>query len=210
MTRNGKIARLPHAIREQLNQRIENGEQGIRLVEWLNTLPEVAKVLGTDFEGRPITEGNLTEWKNGGFRDWQSKQDAKALIEEWQSATEGSMPVPASELVEAVTTLLMTYYALAVEDSNHDVAEIPQKRLKRLGQSLRDVIRVRRYDLARNQAELQSEIGRERLTLERERLELERAKVNNLKGQEEPASSSEPPLSHEDKAAMVRQMLEDA
>ena len=34
MTRNGKIARLPRDIRNQLNQRIADGEPGVRLVEW--------------------------------------------------------------------------------------------------------------------------------------------------------------------------------
>lgn len=204
MTRNGKIARLPKEIREKLNQRIENGDQGVRLVEWLNSLPEVVKVLESDFEGRPVTDGNLTEWKNGGFRDWQSRQDARLLIEEWQSANGESAPVPTTELVEALTTLLMTYYAIAVEDANHDTSEAPEKRLKRLGQSLRDVIRVRRYELARDQAELQSEIGRERLTIQRERLELERAKVGN--GQQAPEPSPEPAMSHQEEAEIIKQM----
>jgi hypothetical protein len=33
-TRNGKIARLPLAIREQLNSRLQDGEQGKKLVLW--------------------------------------------------------------------------------------------------------------------------------------------------------------------------------
>ena len=45
MTRNGKIARLPAALREELNQRLLDGEQGQPLVEWLNSLPKVQAVL---------------------------------------------------------------------------------------------------------------------------------------------------------------------
>ena len=41
MTRKGKIARLPQPIREQINRRLENGEEGKQIAEWLNTLPEV-------------------------------------------------------------------------------------------------------------------------------------------------------------------------
>jgi hypothetical protein len=37
MTRNGKIVRLPRSIREELNRRLDNGEQGKALVEWLNS-----------------------------------------------------------------------------------------------------------------------------------------------------------------------------
>ncbi len=40
MTRNGKIARLPLAVRQQLNQRLQNGELARDLLSWLNRLPE--------------------------------------------------------------------------------------------------------------------------------------------------------------------------
>src|SRR2546429_5688664 len=40
-TRTGKIARLPHAIREQLNLRIQDNQRGKSLLQWLNDLPEV-------------------------------------------------------------------------------------------------------------------------------------------------------------------------
>jgi hypothetical protein len=39
MTRTGKIARLPLAIRWQLNQRLQHGEVGASLLRWLNSLP---------------------------------------------------------------------------------------------------------------------------------------------------------------------------
>jgi len=55
-TRNGKIARLPLEIREQLNARLANGEPGNRLADWLNSNPDVIKVMAEQFEGRPITE----------------------------------------------------------------------------------------------------------------------------------------------------------
>ena len=45
MSHNGKIARLPHAIRNQLNLRLQDGEQGKNLVQWLNSLTEVKFVL---------------------------------------------------------------------------------------------------------------------------------------------------------------------
>ena len=36
-TRNGKIARLTRSIREELKQRLNDGEQGKTLVAWLNS-----------------------------------------------------------------------------------------------------------------------------------------------------------------------------
>jgi hypothetical protein len=35
LTRNGKIARLPLAVRQELNRRLDEGEQGKKLVAWL-------------------------------------------------------------------------------------------------------------------------------------------------------------------------------
>jgi hypothetical protein len=79
MSRVGKIARLSQYLREQLNRRIEDGEPGRQLVEWLNSCDEVQDTLDEHFDGRPITEQNLSEWKQGGFKDWQHHQETRAL-----------------------------------------------------------------------------------------------------------------------------------
>ena len=50
-TRRGKIARLPLAVREELNSRLRNGEPGKDLVLWLNSLPAVQEVLAAQFQG---------------------------------------------------------------------------------------------------------------------------------------------------------------
>jgi len=55
MTRNGKIARLPQPIREQINRRLQDGQEGKRIVAWLNTLPEVAAVMGRGLTASPST-----------------------------------------------------------------------------------------------------------------------------------------------------------
>jgi hypothetical protein len=73
MTRNGKIARLPDDIREELNRRLERNIQGITLVEWLNSLPEVQEILRDLFEGNPIIPQNLSQWRQGGFAEWQAR-----------------------------------------------------------------------------------------------------------------------------------------
>ena len=61
LTRNGKIARLPLAVRQELNRRLDEGEQGKKLVAWLNSLPEVQAIMTAEFGGKPITEQNLVE-----------------------------------------------------------------------------------------------------------------------------------------------------
>ena len=79
-TRNGKIARLPKAVREELNRRLSDGEPGKELVVWLNHLPEVQRVLAAEFGGRAVREQNLSEWKQGGYGEWLRKQEALELV----------------------------------------------------------------------------------------------------------------------------------
>jgi hypothetical protein len=75
----GKISRLPREIREQVNQRLDAGEPGNRLVSWLNRLPAVRGLLAAEFGGAAINEQNLTNWKQGGFREWRMQQEVAAL-----------------------------------------------------------------------------------------------------------------------------------
>jgi hypothetical protein len=69
-TRVGKIAQLPKAIRDELNQRLENGEPGPELLPWLNSLPETRELLTEKFQGQPISKSNLSDWRQGGYREW--------------------------------------------------------------------------------------------------------------------------------------------
>jgi len=69
-TRVGKIGRLPKAVRDVLGDRLEAGEPGGVLVAWLNSLTSVQEVLADYFGGRPISERNLSEWRQGGHEEW--------------------------------------------------------------------------------------------------------------------------------------------
>lgn len=71
----GKIARLPNKIREQLNQRLHDGQGGTETLTWLNELPEVKRVLAAKFNGVPVSHRNLTEWKRIGFERWLQRQE---------------------------------------------------------------------------------------------------------------------------------------
>jgi hypothetical protein len=79
-TRNGKIARLPKPIRDELARRVDNGEQGKDLVEWLNGLPAVQDVLKEQFAARAINEQNLSEWRQGGCPEWLRQEETRSLV----------------------------------------------------------------------------------------------------------------------------------
>jgi hypothetical protein len=76
-TPKGKIGRLPKAVREQVNRRLEKGENGRTLVAWLNALPEVQAALARR-AGRPGSGSRRSiAWaRQGGCRsgeDWQAE-----------------------------------------------------------------------------------------------------------------------------------------
>jgi hypothetical protein len=79
----GKIARLPKEIREQLNQRLDDGQPGSEVLPWLNELPAVKEVLGKHFHSVPISDTNLCHWRGGGFQRWVRKQEALAELKEF-------------------------------------------------------------------------------------------------------------------------------
>jgi hypothetical protein len=80
MARKGKIAGLPREIREELNERLADGQQGPVILPWLNALPAVRERLAVraradSGEVAEITDGNLSEWRAGGYQEWC--QDAR-------------------------------------------------------------------------------------------------------------------------------------
>lgn len=74
MKRNGMIARLPVEIRQKLNQRLQDGENGREVIAWLNSNEEVKAVLAGEFGGNEISDTNLSQWRQGGYRDWETQQ----------------------------------------------------------------------------------------------------------------------------------------
>ena len=145
MTRIGKIARLPRALREQINHRLEEGEPGVDIVAWLNALPEVQAVLQAEFAGRPIKEQNLSEWKQGGYRDWQKHQEALALACEFSAHAAELAKVGGEPLSDVVSPLLLTKY-MAILQSMGTVTGGEPGDWKLLRELCSDLVALRKGD----------------------------------------------------------------
>jgi hypothetical protein len=79
--RTSKIARLPAGIREELNERLLDGEEPGGIVAWLNSLPAVQRVLARSFAAQPITEVNLSRWRQGGYARWLEHRNTQEAVE---------------------------------------------------------------------------------------------------------------------------------
>jgi hypothetical protein len=162
VSRNGKIARLPKAVRDELNRRLSDGEPGNQLVAWLNGLPEVQSVVVSEFGGRTVREQNLSEWKQGGYQDWLRQQEALELVRSLSAEGEELQATAAEPLTEKLVVWITARYAVATrklagQEGNTDVD------WQRLRELCSDVVALRRGDHSAA-----------RLKIEQERLERER------------------------------------
>lgn len=74
-TPRGKIARLPARLREQVNQRLHDGQpQGV-ILPWLNALPEVQAILREHFAGEDVSPDNLSAWRRGQHQRWLAERE---------------------------------------------------------------------------------------------------------------------------------------
>jgi len=124
MQRKGKIARLPLALRTELNQRLANNEDGANLLNWLNAVPGVPAMLARDFAGDPISKQNLYEWRQGGFLEWETQQE---MFDEARDLAANSGPVAATtnhDLAEQLAAVIAGKFAslLAGWDGTEDKA----------------------------------------------------------------------------------------
>ena len=145
-THIGKIGRLSKDTRIQLGQRLEDGLPGTEIVQWLNGLPDVQQVLQDQFAGRPITEQNLSAWKQAGHRDWllreQARQSAERIAEQADALGQITGGKNVSDFFADVFAAEMVCRAKLVLDRETD----PEKRWQRIRQINREVSQLRRDD----------------------------------------------------------------
>jgi hypothetical protein len=164
-TRNGKVARLPLEIREQLNVRLADGEPGNRLVEWLNSNPDVMNMMAERFEGRPITEQNISEWRQGGYEEWVTLH---AFLDETRVISENAGAISGTGMTsDHLHMVLLAHHAHLLQNLVTMPEDEFNRRLKTVTKLTASIMKMQRSE--------QNEV---RLQLQRERLELQREKQN--------------------------------
>jgi hypothetical protein len=161
MTRKGKIARLPLTIREQINRRLQNGDKNKHITEWLNTLPEVLTVMAAEFENDPINETNLTNWKLGGYRDWEAQQEALAAVRQFGANAAELTQATGGQLADQLALCLTARIAVELQRASSG-GDDAAGQLLRLRQLCGDLVALRKGDQ-----------NAQWLRIEREKLDLE-------------------------------------
>lgn len=180
--RTGKIARLPLAIREEVNRRLRDGEPGPKILAWLHTLPEVLTVLDEHFREEPISPQNLSEWRQGGYAEWL---DRLAQVERTKELAAYGLQLArqnnggAADGVAAITggQFLEIFESLDVDKQKALLAEKPGSFPELVAafaklegaQAKKEVVRQNRKRLEQNDEKLA--IDRQKLNLEKARFE---------------------------------------
>lgn len=146
MTRNGKIARLPRVIREELNQRMDDGETAEKILPWLNRLPEVKSTMAAQFAGAAINKQNLSEWRLGGHQDWlRHRQACEFLGQVRERAEDLDQEAGGEPISDRLASVLASELAAMAQLMMSEAADAGE-RWKRLQELLAQLSRLRRGD----------------------------------------------------------------
>jgi len=162
-TGNGKIANLPPEIRDQLNYRITEGDSGSELVEWLNSQPEVVKVITERFDGAPISEQNLSEWRKRGYQKWLAYHN---IVDESNAVSGNTAGIAATGIdCDKLIVTLTGAYAEAIQRWIITPCDQMNHKLAVYKNITNGVIAMRRAELLK----VRLEIDQERLAILREK-----------------------------------------
>jgi hypothetical protein len=163
-TRRSKIYKLGRRLRDQVCERLIEGEDGSTILPWLNEQPEVTA------RGWTISPQNLSDWRDTGYADWQRDRTrvehtrtmgdlayrlAKAA---GTTMSEGALAAATGRLLEAMESmegpdLLKAVGALSASRGQEIAAQGLKVKQTRLRQ-LEDQLALERAKFERTTAEL--------------------------------------------------------
>ena len=153
----GKIGRLPEQTRNELNQRLADGELAAPLLQWLNARPDVRDVLDAQFHSEPVSEQNLSNWRAGGFLRWQQHQTRCNLLREMVAdaqTLENHTDHSDTEIGRQISVLFAADFALSARELLATLTD-PAQRCQHLQDVLRTLQPLRREDFLAERLRLQ-------------------------------------------------------
>ncbi len=183
--RKGKIATLPAKIREEVNQRLHNGEQARQILPWLNADKDVLRILDEKWHEQPVTAQNLSEWRQGGYQDWlgrNEKVEALRALSDYSlqlakasggSITEGAAAIAGGRILE-----LLEKSAASI--ANADAGEEDGDGAFPLNGLIESLVNLRRAEIAQKRTDQRGvvlEQNDRRLALEEKRFQRQTAEL---------------------------------
>lgn len=146
MSCRSKIARLPRTLRDELNRRLDDGEEGGTLLVWLNASPAVQSLPVREHEGHTITKQNLSEWRKSGFLQWQAQQDILNHVQEMSADARELSDAADGLLTDHLAALLTARYARLMSGWDGEVTDDFRRKLRAMRTMSQDIVELRRGD----------------------------------------------------------------
>jgi hypothetical protein len=184
MARQGKIARLPHALREEVNLRLMDGQTSGVILSWLNAEGQAMKVWEAHFEGMAASPQNLSEWRSGGYREWIARREkadnlktlssfAVDLAKSGGHIADGAAAILSGHILEALEQSANLAVTGGSDDANADPAAGLAKMASAVASMQSAAIARERLDLDKRKAGQKDQS----LALDREKFEKQTVKM---------------------------------
>jgi hypothetical protein len=133
MARQGKISRLPHALRESVNLRLHDGQSAGVILAWLNAQKDAMRTWDAYFEGEAATPQNLSAWRAGGYAEWAGRKErtenlktlssfALDLTKSGGNIADGAASILAGQILEALEQSANFVVTGGSDDAENDPA----------------------------------------------------------------------------------------
>ena len=132
MARTGKIARLPLAIRDELNMRLLDNENGQTILAWLNAQPVVVERIQGDWKGEPVNDANLSK----GLLAANVGKIQKALEQFWDGLRDINSTEEGNDKDQAVTKLLSALTAIRSVELDEQKLDLKRVEIAQKGETL--------------------------------------------------------------------------
>lgn len=157
-----KIGRLPFAIRNELNERIRDGEKGTDILSWLNATKEFKAVIKSEKCG-PLIPQNLTDWRDTGYADWLKDQGEADRLRRVTESTLTLIQATGGDPSTVAARMAAASLIDAVTQSDSPEA---------LNNAARSIAALRNAELSHEK----NQLSREKLAMDAESLALDQAK----------------------------------
>jgi hypothetical protein len=127
--RRGKLARLSLARRDEVCDRLLQGQTARQILPWLNALPEMQAILEAEFEGEPVNDANLSAFRQGYYAQWLQRRERVERTRELarvatshSSADGGSIAAGAASVLAGKLLEVMEQVDEAVDEEGNKIS----------------------------------------------------------------------------------------
>ena len=163
---HGKINRLAAQIRDEVCERLYNGQTADTVLAWLNALPETTRMLTALFDGQPITAQNLSNFKSSKyFTAWVDDQRKTESLKDLANFSMRAAQAAGGDMGEGAVSILAGKILAAAETADPDTFEKYAKSLHHIRNAELQTRASRQRDRALDQRQREIELREETFRL---------------------------------------------